>query len=162
MCPVGRLNTTLAAPNPDTSTARAAYCKSPCPHRPGLPSSPDAKSRSRSAVDTALEIWRESSTLPATSAFAVTDPIQGASMVAQTHSSGAHPKGSGHFEEHSSSRPSGQFGTLTFRICPRANRNHSFAGLVLRNCPHNRSRMAYHVTRSAVPANTLNCVGNHR
>ncbi len=55
-CPAATLNSPQAAFNPHTSTALAAYCKSPYPHRSALPPSPTANSCLRSAVDTALEM----------------------------------------------------------------------------------------------------------
>ena len=55
-CPVGRLSSPKAASNPHTSTALAAYCKSPYPHRSAPTASETVYFRVRSAVDTALEI----------------------------------------------------------------------------------------------------------
>ncbi len=50
------LRSPQAASNLHTSTALAAYCKSPYPQR-SVPASPTTNSSSRSAVDTALEIY---------------------------------------------------------------------------------------------------------
>ena len=58
-CLVSRLSSPKAAFNPHTSTALAAYCKSPYPHRSAPAASPTAYSCERSAVDTALEIWHQ-------------------------------------------------------------------------------------------------------
>ena len=55
-CPVDHLDSPQALFNPHTSTALAAYCKSPYPQR-SAPASPTTNSSSRSAVDTALEIF---------------------------------------------------------------------------------------------------------
>jgi hypothetical protein len=59
-CLVSRLSSPKAAFNPHTSTALAAYCKSPYPHRSAPTASPIADSCERSGVDTALEIYRSS------------------------------------------------------------------------------------------------------
>ena len=59
-CPVDHLDSLQALFNPHTSTALAAYCKSPYPHR-SPPASPTTNSCSPSAVDTALEIWHHPS-----------------------------------------------------------------------------------------------------
>src|SRR5580658_9728663 len=59
-CLVRRLGSPKAASNPHTSTALAAYCKSPYPHRSAQIASESAYPCRRSAVDTALEIWHDS------------------------------------------------------------------------------------------------------
>ena len=58
-CPVGRLRSPQAASNPHTSTALAAYCKSPYRERSGLGILRSSGSLCRSARDTALMIYQQ-------------------------------------------------------------------------------------------------------
>ena len=67
-CPVGRLRSPQAASNPHTSTALAAYCKSPYPQCSAPTAAAAGNSCTRSTVDTALEIMRQLRRIRETSA----------------------------------------------------------------------------------------------